>query len=387
MTPCLFSMGGVQRVLSCLANELVLRGYEVAILTVDRPEDENRKLYSLDPRIRVEYVPLIIEKQYIRRAIRKWIHVSKTLHPISPIWEWAFLSQKECDAWLYQVQRHQYDCVIAVHGWLSCVLGKISDEIDAKMLIGWQHSSFEAYFENRENRSGYWNEDSLFQKYLTRLTHNVVLNQHDKDRYETDFGIPSVVVHNPRSFHSSQVSLLEQKRFIAVGRLCRAKGFDLLIPAFAQFHKMNPEWRLDIYGDGESRTSLQHIIEGECAGDYIKLCGWTDNVREELLNSSGLLLSSRWEGMPMTVLEALELGVPVISFGITAVEPLVENGVNGLVVPTYDTRAFASAISELASNEVKRKEMGRNAKKKSEAFDVSIIANQWEQLFFDTRTI
>ena len=386
MTPCLFSMGGVQRVLSCLSNELCERGHEVTIMTIDKPEDEDRSLYALDPRIDIEFVPLVIEKQYLRRAVRKWIHVSRKVRPVSPVWEWAFLSHRECEVWLRKIEQHRFDCIIAVHGWLSCMLGKISDKIDAKCLIGWQHSSFEAYFENRENRSGYWNEGSLFRKYLPHLTHNVVLNLHDKGRYEADLGIPSNVIHNPKSFRSSQVSPLERKRFVAVGRLCRAKGFDLLIPAFAQFHQLVPDWSLDIFGDGESRAALQQLIDEQHAGNYIKLCGWTDNVQSELLDSSGLLLSSRWEGMPMTVLEALELGVPVVSFGITAVEPLITDGVEGRVVPPYDIKAFASAAAELARDEKRRKEMGRNAKKKSEAFDVSTIADQWERLFSGVKT-
>lgn len=380
MSPCLFSNGGVSRVLTCVASEFAVRGHDVTVIVTENPNDEDRSKYGLNEKVKIEFIPSVWVNEFTRRCTRKAIHISGKTKAIPAIWEWAFASENVCNIWLEYLKRDTYDVVIAVHGRLSYTLGKISDKLNAAT-IGWQHSSYDAYLRTRRNGTGYWNEDYMFEKYIPKLDYNVVLNCNDKELYKKENGIDSVVIANPKSFVSEKKSTLDAKRFVAVGALRYAKGYDMLVEAFAEFSKDNPEWILDIYGEGPERASISEKLVSLGLGDKVKLCGWTNEVKSEMMNSSGVLLSSRWEGMPMVVLEALELGIPVVSFDIPAIRPLITNEVEGAVVECFDVKQYAAAMSALASDSGGRKQMGRNAADKAKAFDADSIAHQWEELF------
>lgn len=380
MSPCLFSNGGVSRVLTCVASELSERGHDVTVIVTEKPVDEDRSKYGLNEKVKVEFIPSVWVNEFTRRCTRKAIHMSGATKAIPAIWEWAFASESVCAMWLEYLGRDSYDVVIAVHGRLSYTLGKIADKLNC-MTIGWQHSSYDAYLRTKRNGTGYWNEDYMFEKYIPRLDYNVVLNDNDKALYKKEKNIDSVVIANPKSFVSEEKSTLEAKRFVSVGALRYAKGYDMLIEAFAEFSKENPEWLLDIYGEGPEREGITEKIAALRLNDKVKLCGWTNEVKREMMNSSGILLSSRWEGMPMVVLEALELGIPVVSFDIPAIRPLVTDGIEGMVVDCFDVQRYAVAMSELASDCGRRVQMGKNAAQKAKAFDVGYIAHQWEELF------
>ena len=102
-----------------------------------------------------------------------------------------------------------------------------------------------------------------------------------------------------------------------------------------------------------------------------------------MIDSSALLLSSRWEGMPMVVLEAFECGLPVVAYDINAIVPLVDDGIEGRVVPSFDTNKFAKAMIEIAHNDNKRKELGIHAAKKASHFSPNEIVRKWEEIIND----
>ena len=107
---------------------------------------------------------------------------------------------------------------------------------------------------------------------------------------------------------------MTSKRCIAVGRLCKEKDFGRLIRLWGIIRQERPGWTLDIYGDGEERDSLQRQVTAQGLTGSVTLHGNTSDVKAEYIKSSMLLMTSRTEGMPMTIIESMTCGVPVVAF-------------------------------------------------------------------------
>ena len=272
---------------------------------------------------------------------------------------------------------NKFDVVIGVAGEYSLLLGTISDKINAKT-IGWQHNSFDAYLRNEKRY--FWNQDQLFKNYISNLNEYIVLNDYDKEMFKKEFNIDSKVIYNPKSFISNEKSKVDNKQFLAAGRFNYQKGFDLLIEAFNLFSKLNSDWNLVLVGEGEEKDKIQNLINKYNLNDRIILKPATDNIKQYFLKSSILLLPSRWEGMPMIVLEALEMGMPAITYNISAIYPLIKDKKEGIVVTKYDIEKFAEAMNYLANNNEIRKKMSDNCIKKSKEFEISKIINKWNQI-------
>ena len=146
------------------------------------------------------------------------------------------------------------------------------------------------------------------------------------------------------------------------------------------FSKLNSDWNLVLVGEGEEKDKIQNLINKYNLNDRIILKPATDNIKQYFLKSSILLLPSRWEGMPMIVLEALEMGMPAITYNISAIYPLIKDKKEGIVVTKYDIEKFAEAMNYLANNNEIRKKMSDNCIKKSKEFEISKIINKWNQI-------
>lgn len=379
-TTTIYGDGGVSRVLSVLANALADK-HDITIVTLENKENENREKYNLSDKINVNHMKNIYSKCYFRRFLHKVNQKTDFLGKIGIdfLWEFVYIPSKLKKQWSQYIIENNFDVVIGVQGKPAYILGSISEQVNCKT-IGWQHNSYEAYLENPQ-KNYYWNQDYLFEKYIPRLSEYVVLNEHDEEMYRKKKKIRTTTIYNPRSFVSKEKSKLIQKRFIGVGGLRTAKGFDLLIEAFEIFAQHNDDWVLDIYGDGPDKIKLQELIKIKKLEDRVILRGVTDNINNKMLTASALLLSSRWEGMPMVVLEALECGLPIISFDITAIKPLVDNNIEGIIVPKFNIREFSMAMEKISDNYSERQMMGKNAAAKSERFSIEKIVEQWEILF------
>jgi glycosyltransferase involved in cell wall biosynthesis len=175
---------------------------------------------------------------------------------------------------------------------------------------------------------------------------------------------------------------LDNKVVIAAGRVTPQKGFDRLLPVWAKVVEDHPDWELRIFGEGVSAPKLRKQIEELGIGGSARLMGFTPRLNDELAQSSLYVMSSRREGFPMVLLEAMGVGLPVVSFDCpTGPRDIVREGVDGHVVPDGDGAAMAAAMSGLMADEARRKAYGAAAVEGAARYDIATIAGRWEALF------
>lgn len=381
--PTPFDLGGEQRVTSIISNILIEQGNDVTIICTNSKVDKDYNIYNLNKKVTIIYTKgkNIKEKciSLIFKALSQVNKKTNLLKKNTKLLEKIYLNR---DKYLIKdlsklINKNKYDYVIGVGGKYSLLLTFLKNEIESK-IIGWQHSCYDAYF-NTKGRY-YWHEDRVFKERISMLDKYIVLTESDKNKIDKNFSIESIVINNPKSFISDEVSRLNSKNFLAAGRFVYVKGYDLLIEAFSAFAKKNKDWTLTIVGEGEEKSKILELIKKYELQDRVKIEGFTNDIKKYMLNASAYLLSSRWEGMPMTILEAYEMGLPIISFNIDAIKELTKDIETGVIVEKYDTAKFAEAMLRMAENESYRKELGKNAKIKSNDFSYERIGEKWKTM-------
>jgi len=174
---------------------------------------------------------------------------------------------------------------------------------------------------------------------------------------------------------------LDAKTVVAAGRLTRQKGFDRLLPAWRELAQRYPDWKLEIFGDGRERESLQSQIDELGIGASARLAGFTSQLDDELARASLYVMTSREEGFPMVLIEAMGVGLPAVSVDChTGPRDIITDGVDGYVVPEEDQQALVARMSELMSDPDKRRSFGDAARHVVERYDAAAIAERWESV-------
>ena len=172
----------------------------------------------------------------------------------------------------------------------------------------------------------------------------------------------------------------ETKRFISCGRLNASKQFDLLIDMFAKIHRKNPKTELFIYGRGPYEEQLQKHIEAAGLSDSAFLKGYTNDTYGVLCDADIYLMSSKSEGFPNALSEAMAVGMPSVSFRCnTGIDELADYGRRGIVVPPEDKNAFISAALNLCTDSVLCDEYSKNAKEVSEVYSLEKVKKTWDE--------
>lgn len=168
------------------------------------------------------------------------------------------------------------------------------------------------------------------------------------------------------------------KKAIAVGRLEDQKGFDILIDCWRRVAEQHPDWHLDIYGEGSCRNDLQLQIEQLHLNAHITLCGRSNNIMDVYPEYSLHIMSSRYEGQPMTLIEAQACGLASVVFDFKfGASDIVRNGHNGIIVPQGDSKAFCEALCSMMNSEDKRKEYGHNALEMGKQYFKNNVFSKW----------
>lgn len=372
----IFSIGGVQRVTAVIAKELA-KDYDVTIVTLDKPEQEDISLYNLqeaDIHYRFFHYPEIPRwKQlicktysYLYRRILPQAKLTSDLYAHS-----SFPSEKR-DALTNELQRGQYDVIIGAHAPLAIRLAACRKQLKGTKLIGWIHNSYDALF-----GAGSLYIGRVLRKHyeyqLQKLDKTIVLCQDDAHKYH----IPTEVIYNPLTLDPGKPSKGDSKRFLAVGRFShRHKGFDLLIEAFNIFSKDNKEWRLDIVGEGEEKESFRNLITKLHLDERISIHPFTNDIQKYYSEAHVYILSSRWEGMPLVLMEAMSHGLPIVSSDLPVCKEIM--GDFAIYFKNGNINDLARSLKD--ATEIDWEKKSKEALTIAKRFDIITISDQWRKL-------
>lgn len=195
---------------------------------------------------------------------------------------------------------------------------------------------------------------------------------------------PIAVIVNPLAERALNADLATPRENIVLGmgRLHPDKGFDLLVEAFNLCYAQYPEWQLHIAGIGREQEKIERMIREFNIGDRVKLLGETDQPQELYAKSKIYVLSSRVEGFPNVLIEAMANGLPVTSFDCNSgPADIIDNEVNGLLVPGNQVDALALSMQRLMADEGLRNRLGAEAAKIRDKYVLENISQQWLDLF------
>ncbi|WP_081945763.1 glycosyltransferase family 4 protein [Halomonas salina] len=223
-----------------------------------------------------------------------------------------------------------------------------------------------------------------FRKWLYRHAYRVVcLTDQDLEKLSA-IGSKAVKIYNPLSVKVD--CLAERKdgfKFLAVGRLEEQKGFDILIKAFSKVVRYSPRAKLDICGSGSQREALRSLIHQEGLEEHVFLRGPTEDISAAYSDSDYFVLSSRYEGFGLVLVEAQAHGLPVISFDCpNGPSEIIEDRVNGLLVENGSEESLADAMCELIENPEACDRLINNAFSSLQRFSHDTIYEQWEREVF-----
>lgn len=171
----------------------------------------------------------------------------------------------------------------------------------------------------------------------------------------------------------------KEKKIVSAGRLKEQKNFPMLIHAFSKFVKKHPEYTLDIYGDGYLLNELIDLTEKLGLREKVNFNGFNTNIFPIIASASMFVMSSDYEGISNAMLESLAIGTPTICTDcpVGGAREMIENGLNGLLVPVGDSDALCEAMCKVAGDPEFAEMLGRNGQKIREKYPVEKIAQQW----------
>lgn len=360
-----FNSGGMERVLANKANFLANLGHDIIIITTD--QKERSSYFSLHKRVknidlRVNYIDNT--NNGLIGKILSYSRKQKT-------------HRKRLTILLKELKA---DIVISMFDHEVSFLHKIADGSSKVLEI--HFSRFKRIQYGRKGFLGIIDQirsknDLILAKKYDRF---VVLTQEDKEYWGNLSNI--LVIPNANTFSPHQHAKLQQHNAIAVGRYDYQKGFDDLIKIWSTISKQFPDWQLNIYGSGELKDEFVTLIKKLELSKTVHLCPPTKEIEKAYLSSSISLMTSRYEGLPMTLLEAQACGVPTVAYACKCgPKDVILSGKNGFLIEEQNKADFVSKLKLLMQDQSLRTEMGENAKLMSHRFSEKEVMQQWLDLF------
>lgn len=263
----------------------------------------------------------------------------------------------------------------------------ITDIHDGSAKIGEAHTTKEHLrsLHLMEQRGGIYKliaklQRNKMSKKVSQLDAIVLLTNQDAENWpeaKRTYVIPNSLPVFPEKFAE-----LTNKQVIMVGRYNDAKGYDYLIPAWKLVHQKHPDWILNVYGSGELHDQVVAWINGNNLSDSIILHEPTSDIMEKYQESSICVLSSRYEGFSMVLVEAMASGVPCVSFDCPhGPRTIISNGEDGLLVEYLSSQALADGICKLVDNQNLRGRMGKKARDNMRRYSQENVMKLWVNLF------
>ena len=332
--------GGSERVMSLLANTFAQRGYEVEIICINK----HLVFYPIDDKVKVWFAEDEVRSTFI---LKKMGWMRRHIKQECPDVVIAFMLEVYCVTLASLIGIHVP--VISSERVDPHFFGK------AKGLLRWL--------------------------LLRRTTHLVVQTERIKEFYSRKIQERTTIIKNPVTEKVFSLQPVEKEnRIIAVGRLAYQKNYPMMFRAFAHVHQLYPQYQLVVYGDGPQKEEIRAEITKLKMEEHIVLAGKSDHIVEEMKGSRLFVMSSDYEGMSNALLEAVCVGLPVLSTDVSGARDLICDGKNGFVVPVGDEAAFTSALKQLLLSPEKMEEMGKYSRAMAPEFQEEKIVDQWEKL-------
>jgi glycosyltransferase involved in cell wall biosynthesis len=324
--------GGVERFCCALANHLAENGWEVALGSVSAPGEA--PYYPVDPRVKLLHAPIAqrLGAPWMRRialALRQW-RIGRAL---------ASLARTECAD------------VLVLNGVTTACSVLLADRGLAVKAVCCDHNHFGA-----RSRPWRWLRARLY----SRVAAVVSLTQEDRARFAA-LNPRTRVIANASSLWATAPPAVTEPIVLAVGRHVAQKGFDLLLNAWSSVHRVVPNARLVIVGDGPLTAVLQAQANALDVAHSVQWLLPTSNVESLYRGAAIFVLASRYEGMPLALLEAQSLGVPAVAFDCPTGPREIIGDAGGLVVHNGDTTALSAALIDLLRDPALRLRLGAEA--------------------------
>ncbi|MGM9979691.1 MAG: glycosyltransferase family 4 protein [Clostridium sp.] len=352
---CFFSgditnSGGTERVASIIANELSKnKNYKVSFVSLV----EKRKAPFFEINSKIKKYKLYDE------SVRGITHIVQTCNRLKKV-----------------MKNENIDILIDIDGILDMysLVVKLFTKVK---VISWEHFNY------------YQHPNVKYRKYTRKLAGRfanaiVTLTNEDKGYYEKNIKIkcPIEFIHNPiMNLDKNYNYDLNSKIILSVGRLTYQKGFDILLDVANIVLKKHKDWKWIILGEGEDRIILEDKIKSLALEEKVILKGNVSNVEAYYKTSSIFVLTSRYEGLPMTLLETKPFKLPIVSFDIkTGPNECILNNKNGYLIKAFDVKEMAEKINNLIENKELRKSFSNNALEDTEKFNLKNIIKKWTDI-------
>lgn len=365
-----YGMGGTIRTVVNQANAMARAGHDVEIVSVVRRRTKPQ--FAIDPAVRLSTLVDQREGRQPDSLPRKaW---RRLRGKIVPRGEFA------AEYFTERVEKAVMDYVADLRDGILVTTRPALNLISARragkgvVRVAQEHMNLTAYPDTIRRE---------IARYYDRFDAVAVLTRTNQLEYQEILPGTRIVtipnaVHRIDQEHSTQTNPV----VVAAGRLVPQKGFDMLIPAFAQVAREYPDWRLRIFGTGPREARLRALIEEHGMTGVISLMGRTERLDDELAAASVYVLSSRFEGLPMVMIEAMTHALPIVAFDCpTGPRDVLTDGVDGLLVPPRDVDGLAAALKQVISDRGRRLEMGAAAAATSRDYSPEVVMPMWENLF------
>lgn len=359
----LFNSAGMERIITEKANYLAEHGHSVIIVTA---EQRGRKPYfSLNSNIK--HIDLGINYSENTNFIRKLIY-------------YPFKRKKHQQKLQKLLSEIRPDIAISTMGNEFLFLHKIKDGskkvAEIHFAKGYRTMNYHNLLWRIRDKYRSWQEEKKLKKY-DKFVVLTIEDSHNWVNFKNLEIIPNFITSPSSPKHDKLY-----QRLICVGRLSYQKGYDRLIAACSLIKEELYGWRIDIFGAGDIYNRLITDINNAGLQTIININNPTSNIEEEYLISDALILPSRYEGLPMVLLEAMAHGIPAIAFACPCgPRDIIDNGINGLLVEDGNIELLAQNIKRFINGDIDIELMNRNAIAKSLNFDKENIMGRWINLF------
>ncbi len=359
---------GMERVLADKTAWLCAHGYEVVVVTTE--QKGRPSAFEMDPSIRMIDLGIGYEDNNGGSFFSKLI-------------KYPFKQHKHRRLLSALLKKEKADIVDSMFCNDESFLPKIKD--GSKKVLEVHFSRFKRM---QYGRKGIWAIADKYRsgqdlKHISKFDRFVVLTEEDKTYWGN---LPNmVVIQNSISGRAEKPSSLDSRTVVAVGRLSYQKSIDRLIEAWkivCDSLGKDHGWKLRLVGDGEMRQPLEEQVNLLGLSDVVEFSGVVKDVDSVYSNASILALSSRYEGLPMVLLEAQAHGVPAVSFACKCgPRDVITDGVNGFLVDEGNIVGLADALCSLMTNPDKLKSMGKASYEDSARWSREAIMTKWDNLF------